>query len=175
MMEYVDDAILNKVRVLIERARRLHGISVADEAALDHCWTVVASIEVPHALAKITGTSAQHSPGGVVGEFFDAMNSVVDTVRSVVSHYEDDGAAALAKQAHDDMKAPAVIAGRGALDDCDCTTRLLEAAEISAATDLGTPGGYKTVMATIENRRNKALAKRASTAKTERAQRDQES
>ncbi|SKT53078.1 Uncharacterised protein [Mycobacteroides abscessus subsp. abscessus] len=30
-------------------------------------------------------------------------------------------------------------------------------------------------MATIENRRNKALAKRASTAKTERAQRDQES
>lgn len=175
-MAFVDDAILKRVRDLIERARGLDGVSVADQAALDQCWSVVASIEVPHALARITGTSSQHSDEASVEEFFDAMSSLIDTTRSVVSQYEDDQAVAKslaeAKQAHDDVKAAALIAGRGVLDDCSYTTTLLEAAEINAITDLGTPGGYKTVMAIIEKRRNKAPTRHGSAPKNARGQGD---
>lgn len=175
-MEFVDDAILNRVRVLIERTRGLHGLSAADQAAMDQCWSVLASIEVPYALARITGTPSQHPHEGFAGEFFDAMHNLVDAVRSVVDEFEDDETLAVslaeARQAHDDTKIAALITGRSVLDDCHYTTTLLETAEINAMTDLGTPGGSKTVQAIIDNRRNKTLAKRNTVAKTTCAQGD---
>ncbi|MFV8227494.1 hypothetical protein [Mycolicibacterium fortuitum] len=80
-------SILQNVRLGIDRAATVHGLSAEDTAQLHQSWVALAQIEVPIAHAELQGIDLAAPDAYINPQLFDELRAIVTHVNGIVAPY----------------------------------------------------------------------------------------
>lgn len=126
------DAVLDRIRSLMQRAVAARLVTDADRKSLNECWLAFARVEVPYALTRIEAADAHDESDrqlienqafiGAMADreaFFRPLERLVEQVASIISPYVDPQADEEVLRTSDEQRLAGLAEVRNLLHECE--------------------------------------------------------